>query len=124
MPEMQVMLNEIRTRFGRDPDWVPDIALAERLYQIGDHSTLKTLYESAMAGWRPEKIGIDMRIMLNEIRVHCGADPQWGAHVAQAERLYERQDRFALTTLYDTIMAGALPWTPENVRKLKEERAA
>ena len=35
MPEMQVMLNEIRTRFGRDPDWVPDIALAERLYQIG-----------------------------------------------------------------------------------------
>ena len=44
------------------------------------------------------------------------------AHVAQAERLYERQDRFALTTLYDTIMAGALPWTPENVRKLKEER--
>jgi hypothetical protein len=64
----------------------------------------------------------EMHIMLNELRTRFGRDPAWTDHIAQAERLYEGQARFALTTLYDTIMAGALPSTPENVRKLEEER--
>ena len=63
-----------------------------------------------------------MQIMLSEIRTRFGRDPEWTDHVAQAERLYENKDRFALTTLYDLITGGYLPWTPENIQKLEAER--
>ena len=64
----------------------------------------------------------EMQVMLNEIRTRFGPDPDWSDHIAQAERLYENRDRFALTTLYDLMMRGYLPWTPANVQKLEEER--
>ena len=66
----------------------------------------------------------DMPVMLNELRTRFGHNPQWSAHIAQAERLCEAKDRFGLTTLYDLMMAGALPWSPENVAKLDAERNA
>ena len=65
----------------------------------------------------------NLQIMLNEIRTRFGADPDWTDHIAQAERFYERKDRFALTTLYDLMTGAWLPWTPANVRKLDEKRA-
>ena len=64
----------------------------------------------------------EMNVMLNELRTRFGRDPQWSAHIAQAERLHEGQDRFGLTTIYDLMMNGALPWTPENVQRLKQIR--
>ena len=64
----------------------------------------------------------EMQIMLNEIRTRFGRDPDWTDHIAQAERLCENKDRFALTTLYDLMTGGYLPWTPANVQRLEEER--
>jgi hypothetical protein len=66
---------------------------------------------------------MEMQVMLNEIRMRCGPDPDWSAHVAQAERLLEGRDRFGLTTLYHMMCRdGYLPWTPENVQRLAEQR--
>ena len=62
----------------------------------------------------------EMQVMLNQVRTLFGHDPDWSDHIAQAERLYEKKDRFALTTLHDVMMGGYLPWTPENMRKLEE----
>ena len=65
-----------------------------------------------------------METMLNEIKIACAINPEWTAHVAQAERLYEGNDRFGLTTLYYMMCRdGYLPWTPENVASLTEQRA-
>ena len=64
---------------------------------------------------------MDMRVMLNEIRSrYARSDAAWSAHVAQAERLCERQDRFGLATLYDHIAAGFVPWTPASDEDLRK----
>jgi hypothetical protein len=66
----------------------------------------------------------EMQVMLNEIRTRFGPDLDWSAHIAQAERLFEGKDRHGLTTLYDMMTGGYLPWTPENVQKLEKARLA
>ena len=51
------------------------------------------------------------QIMLNELRLRFGGDPQWSPYIAQAERLCESQNLDLLTTLYDMMMGGFEPWT-------------
>jgi len=64
----------------------------------------------------------EMQVMLNEVRTRFGHDPDWSDHIAQAERLHENKDRFALTTLHDMMMGGYLPWTPANIQRLDKEQ--
>ena len=66
----------------------------------------------------------EMQIMLNELRTRFGPDPDFADHIAQAERLCENKARFALTALYDLMMGGACPWSPENLARLERERAS
>ena len=64
----------------------------------------------------------EMQVMLNEVRTRFGRDPDWSDHIAMAEQLYESRDRHALTTLYDLMTSGYLPWSPENVQKLADQQ--
>jgi len=87
MKDLQIMLNEIRTRFGPHyvtrainvggvlrteirvlgDDWCPHIAMAERMYENGDRHGLTTLYDMMMGGWKPWNT-LNAAIVINQAR--------------------------------------------------------